>query len=219
MSDNFFLTINIVTDFFLLLTFLFSLYKLPANCKNSGYIYILSYLFFASFFCIFNELHFYKIITYNIIQFAPLALFHQFILVKFILFEINKISRRSYLELIFYLLIVVQIYFYYFDFINNSFYSASFSNISILLYCIVYFYLLFSNEINYDLKLNYSFLTIVGIFLSTSLISPILLFGKYFFQTLSRKEYHLIASIGPIASLILYLFIFKAVLCMEKKNI
>ena len=218
MSDKFFLLANLTTDLVLLFTFFYSVTKLSKYKRQKNYLLIVIYLLIASIFCIVNELRYYKLVRININYYIPFALIHQFVLIKYIMIEIDKLLKSKFLEALFYSFIFIQFGFYYIDYNNESFYSASFSNFSILLYSVIYFYILFNNEISIEHIPKYSFLIIVGIFISTSLIFPIMIFGKYLFETLNKAQYHLIASIAPIASLIFYLFIFKSILCLEKTN-
>ena len=144
-------------------------------------------------------------LLFGFLHYLLLGLF----IIKNLIVKLQRVSVFYFISLP--LLLIALVY----DCKYNSYYSASIANIFLIILCTSYYQNIFNNSIDIDLKSNPSFLIVNGIFLSTSLTIPIILFGQYLKSVLSLEKYYLIASIGPISSIILYCFIIKATRCLK----
>ena len=220
MIEKTFIILNDFVNLFLCFTYYLAVkLKFQKNVPRN-FKYIEYYLYLTLIFCCINELCFYKIINIKGLYFIiPFALIHQFLLIKYIISESEKLREVRLDKLIFIIMIIVQFLTCIVDFIFKSFYSASVANVSIIFHCVLLFNIIFKNELVNSLKNNFEFYTIIGIFLSTCLMTPIILFGKYFFNSINKDSYYLVASIAPISSLLFYLFILKGITCFGRIRI
>jgi len=145
------------------------------------------------------------------------AFVHQYILISFIL--VNLEIKRMKSKLLMGTISLFFIFFFIADLFYGTLYSASAANFSIILLCFYYYYSLLNNNLSIlVLKENASFIIITGIFISTSLIFPILLLGDVLYNTLSQSNFYLIAIIAPLASVILYSFFLFGLICFIRKK-
>ncbi len=215
MTQKAFVILNDFVNLCLCLTYYFTLKKKNKSMPTIKYIKV--YLLITLIFCCINELCFYKVLNTNrLIFMLAFAFAHQFLLIKFIISELLNHKLIRFNKLFFLLLTIFELFICYYDFIFGSYYSASFANVSILYYTSFYFIVFFNEEFSDKIQTGFAFYIITGIFISSCLITPIILFGKYFYEFLDRDYYYLISIIAPISSLLFYVFILKANSCIGR---
>ena len=110
------------------------------------------------------------------------------------------------------LLIIGSIY----DFFYGKYYSATISNVSLLIICISYYLKLLDNPPENSLKEIPDFFIVTGVFLGSALLTPILIFGNYLKSELDDSNYFLIAIIAPLSSILMYLFFIRSFYARRK---
>jgi len=219
MAQNlFFIVFEIANVLLLLITILFFIYYSKFKIDDDYKILVI-YLFGASFVNITSEIlritHFQ---SNQVVRIFTLLFnsFHLMCLGRFIFFELKKIKQFKYYSFIKVLVILIYLIIFCMDINYKTYYSASVTNILLILLSVIYYYNLLDYLPTLNLKVNPSFLFITGIFFGSSLLTPILLFGKYLRSILNIENYFLISIIAPFASIIMYLFFLKSILCLRQ---
>jgi hypothetical protein len=184
--------------------------------KKEFYL-ILVYLIISSVVISFFDLEQKKIMRYNFNFFNVqlfYSLFHFSILTYFIQSQLN-IKKSVYLVLFFFFISVIFL-FIYFDIKNGSYYTVTLSNFLLLIFCLLYYFYLFKYLPVVNLDSDPAFYAINGIFFSSAMLIPILLFGNYLRTILNVEQYNYVGTIAPLASIVLYLFFIKSLLCIIK---
>lgn len=215
MEKNIFYFLYHFADLILLITFLFWIWKYAFKTKSVRFIfyYLASALIILSIkelmnFGVFKQFNWLMLIF---------GFLHLFFLGLFLLRNPVRVSK--WVVFLFSALVFLNLLVILFDVLNNTWYSASFTNVSLIVLCIVSYNKLFRNSNNIETFSKSSIMILNGIFLSTAFCTPLILFSKYFDSILNEQQYYLVACIGPISSVILYLFIFNSARCLEKAPI
>ena len=138
------------------------------------------------------------------------GLMHYVLLSATIIYD-GKICVKKYLLSTIIASVIFICFFIYRDILNGTYYSVSASNFSLILVCIVYIYeLLISNDYN-GFNSNPLFYILIGVFVGTTLIFPILLFGKQIKNFISDVAYYWVACIAPFSSIIMYSLFIKGI--------
>jgi hypothetical protein len=147
--------------------------------------------------------------------FLVFPIIHFLFLSNFIIGEIESINEKNkkFFFIIFILLfLVVMIY----DFIMLRHYSSTLSNVGLIILCIYYFKKLASSSSIVNFKSDSAFLLITGVFYSSGILLPILLFSSYLRMNFPEDTFYLIGTLSPIASAILYILSLKSFLCLYR---
>lgn len=107
----------------------------------------------------------------------------------------------------------------YFDTLYHKYFTPSVVNLGLTIISGYYFINLFKEKSVINLYKDPGFYISTGIFLSSIIMIPILLFFDYFRSHFSSNIFYLISSIAPISSLLLYGFLIKAVLCIRTQQL
>lgn len=220
MEKDFFVVINNCANLLLLVVFIYITFLSIKN-KNILLLKLMSvYTGIAIVINLLNELNYYKIIEVKIIYgWIFFSFIHLGILLWVIEQEISKVLKLLKIKFFFWVSILVQFLFCLFDLVKKTYYSATFSNLIIIGFSILFYFILFKGSVLINLKNHVGFILINGIFLSTCLILPIILFGKHIKVSMNSSDYFLVASIGPFASILLYSFFLKTAACIRKSII
>lgn len=206
----FFELANLLLVISLLLTFIkFFKNKLPNN-----FAFLLLYLVISSVeYLIFELNRFSILIFFDNQKLVDLffALIHFLLLAFFILTEI-KMKRKIILYFLYYSIGSIILVLIYFDFIKSSYYSVTVSNLGLIIFSTLYFNSLMRTEHNNYIGQSSSFYIISGLFLGTSMLLPIILFGLYLKSILNPDAFLLISILAPISSILMYSFFIKALL-------
>jgi hypothetical protein len=136
--------------------------------------------------------------------------FHFFFLSRFIYKACNRKKIVLILRLIFF---VVVACFITYDIINNSYYSIAFSNVSLFILSIFYFYYLFINSPIIHVLKEASFWVCCGVFLGSGILIPSPTLMKYITTNFNELKYFNVV-IGYFGFAIMYIFFIKAILCL-----
>jgi len=145
--------------------------------------------------------------------------YHLVFWIYFILSALKKMEIYKFKRLVIFFSLAISSIFIAFDLINNSYYLGSLSNILVFLFCILYYCFIFyktpDGEDGFQSNNN---LIINGVFISSIIIFPLLLFGKHLKVILSENDFYYIALFAPISSIVLYCY-FTAAIFRHSKNI
>jgi len=210
MEKNIFYILYELANVLLLITFIFSI----SRFKIRSFRIINFYLTVTLILLAIKEFMNFGLIKYNgllmlVFGFSHLCCFAFFIMQQPIRFS----NRMKYLFLVF---IFLNFLVLFFDHSNNSWHSASSTNILLIAICATSYSNLFRRSIDIENVSKSSLLILNGVFLSTALCTPIILFSQYLESILTIEQFYLVACIGPISSIILYYFIFKALKCLKR---
>jgi hypothetical protein len=186
------------------------MYKVKYLPEYMKYFYL--YPLVGSLIMLMIVINTYKPIPHNIAHDinALSVLFHFIFLSRFIYLACAKKKLIIILCLFFF---VIIIFFVIYDLINNSYYSISFSNASLFVLCIFYFYYLFiSSPVIYLLK-EPTFWVCCGIFLGSGILIPAPALMKYITIHFDELKYFNVV-FGYLGFAIMYLFFIKAILCL-----
>ena len=217
MSEIIFDIIYQLANVALLICLIFSFYISKRKYKSRSYRIIHWYLVIALFNNVIIDVVRFFIPMYLNYSFFFLLLFSTFhfsILTFYIIILLNK---KSLLISIFYFLIISVLFYYnYYDIQNSTYYSATISNIGLIFFSLIYYFDLIKYSSKLDLKVQPSFFVISGIFFSSALMLPILLFGGYLHLILNSNLFYLLAILAPISSISMYIFFIKSFLCIRR---
>lgn len=145
--------------------------------------------------------------------------YHLVFWIYFILLGLKKKVIYKFERLILIIVVTISSIFIFFDLLKNTYYIGSLSNILVFLSCIFYYcYFLFKTPDDEDgFKSNYN-LIINGVFISSIIIFPLLLFGKHLKEILSENDFYYIALFAPISSIVMYCY-FTVAIFRHSKNI
>jgi hypothetical protein len=216
MWKEIFFSFNYFADFFLLFIILFSIIKVKKNqCKEVNTIIIYCFLTFLT--NLVAVLNFNKLIQVSIMYYwISFSFIHTFFILQLIKIQILSLKKYNNYKIVFYALIFLQLLFCIIDLLYSTYYSATCSNIVILLSSLFYFSLLLKSSFLFKFINHPGFILMKGILFSTSLITPIILFGNHAKSIFHGETYYVISLIGPISSTVLYFYFFKTVICFYK---
>ena len=186
--------------------------KLPLN-----FVFLLCYLTISTIEYLLFELNRFSILTFFENQkFIDLffGLIHYLFLAFFIKREIIG-NNKNLNNLIFYVIGIIILIVIYFDKIKSTYYSVTVSNLGLILYCSIYFNSVMKSGYEHLSNKTPAFFIISGVFLGTSMLLPIILFGLYLKTILSPNAFFLISTLAPISSIIMYSFFIKAILSIK----
>jgi len=186
--------------------------KLPTN-----FVFLLCYLILSMTEYLLFELNRFSFITFFENQkFIDLffALIHFSFLAFFIKNEII-INKKKLNNLFFYVIGIIILLLIFFDKINSTYYSVTVSNLGLILFCSIYFNSIMKAGYEYHSNQTPAFFIVSGVFLGTSMLLPIILFGLYLKTILSPNAFFLISTLAPISSIIMYSFFIKAILSIK----
>jgi hypothetical protein len=135
----------------------------------------------------------------------------------FSLFLIKQLKRKAIYVFYLYVLILTFLTVVIFiDYKNSNYYSASISNIGLIIFCVIYYLDLLNGNLHVDLKSDPMFLITTGLFLGSGTLTPILLFGNHLRQILDNDTYYWVAILSPISSIVMYCIFLRSFLCIIK---
>jgi hypothetical protein len=212
MEKNIFFLLYHFADLLLLLTFLFWIWTCAFKTKPFRFIFY--YLTSALIILSVKELMNFGVFK----QFNWLMLIFSFLHLLFLgLFLLrNPVSLSNWVVYFFSTLVFLNLLVIFFDVFNNTWYSASFANVSLIIFCALSYNKLFRGSNTIENASKSSIMILNGIFLSTTFCTPVILFSKYLGSILNEQQYYLVACMGPISSVILYLFIFNSARCLKR---
>ena len=217
MWKSTFFFFNYLADFFLLAILIYSTININKISNRQAWVVII-YCFFTFFINSLAIVNLNRLIEVSIMNYWILfSIIHTFLIMYLIKLEFLKLRKISNLNRLFSITIALQSIFCLYDLYANTYYSATYSNLIILITLISYYIIYFKSSLVINNYKNKSGLLLLkGIFLSTSFITPIILFGKYAKSIFFGETYYAISLTGPISSIILYYYFFKTLLCFYK---
>jgi hypothetical protein len=222
MAEKIFLLVNSVANIFLLIAFVFSLFITKKTIGHSVFFLIPIYLFFAFVINIIEVLDSIGISKFSIFnEFCNLifVVIHFLFLTTYIIKSID-INKQTGLLKVFQAIFIFTISFMaYFDFFNHTYYSATATNIGVMILCIFYYYNMLKNITFFKIGCNSTFLIITGIMFSSCFLIPIILFGNYIRSVYSLDTFYYLAILAPLGSMVMYIFFIKAFLCIKSQEI
>lgn len=133
------------------------------------------------------------------------------------LFLIKQLKRNpKYLNFIYVSIFIFLIVFNFIDYKNSTYYSASISNIGLIIFCVIYYLDLLHGDFDINLRRDPMFLIASGLFLGSGSLTPILLFGNHLWFLLDSETYYWLAILSPTSSIIMYFVFFRSFLCIIK---
>ena len=132
----------------------------------------------------------------------------------FLIKQLNK--RSSYVNFTYIFILSLLIIFNFLDYKNSHYYSATISNIGLIIFCLFYYIDILKGNLDIDLKSNPMFLIASGLFLGSGLSTPILLFGNHLSVILDHDTFYWVAIFSPVSSIVMYSIFLKSFLCIHK---
>jgi hypothetical protein len=128
------------------------------------------------------------------------------------------IKKNPIIFLIFLFFSLIVLISIYFDTLYHKYFTPSVGNLGLTIISAYYFVNLFKEKSVINLYKDPGFYIATGLFFSSIVMIPILLFFDYFRSHFGTNIFYLISSIAPISSLLLYGFLIKAVLCIRTQQ-
>ncbi len=142
--------------------------------------------------------------------------FHFAFLSTFIYRETGKKLFIKYASIVIFLFLVITIWQYP---KKNTINPFAFTNGSLFILCIYYFYYLFKTSITLNLTKNPIFITCCGLLIGTGIIIPFGLMHKYMLAIdISIDTVYLYGSLTALGYSIMNLFFLKALLCITQNK-
>ncbi len=177
------------------------------------------YFLISSLFTIFFELHRFGVLIsfpyYESLLFY--AVFHFSFLSVFIIRVTGGLNANKKIGIVFLLFQLMMCIAIYFDLANHKYYTGTVANVGLIFFGIYYYFSLFKDQSELNLFINPYFFAVSGILISSVLITPVLLFFDLIRKEFSQNISYAVSSIAPFSSLILYMLIIKAFLCIKRQ--
>ena len=215
MSEIVFNIVYTLTDCFLFFLLVLSFYVLKRDNKIKSYS--IFHLYLLACFIDNLALEILKVFDllerFNWLWFELIfSIIHFSLLALFILKQIKNLTSNFYW--IYFLILLILVGVNFFDLMNGSYYSASISNVGLIIFCLIYFLDLLKDNSGIVLKNDPLFLIITGIFLGSGTLTPILLFGNHLKEIIDPDTFFWVALLSPISSIIMYSLFLKSFLCI-----
>ena len=217
MSEIVFNIVYELADFLLLILLISSFFVINRNHSIKYFLIFQTYIILCSADNLALELlryyNYLEKVNWIIFQLL-LSTIHFGLLSFFLLKQLNK--RSSYVNFLFIFILSLLIIFNFLDYKNSNYYSATISNIGLIIFCLFYYVDILKGNLDIDLKSNPMFLIASGLFLGSGLSTPILLFGNHLRVILDHNTYYWVAILSPVSSIIMYSIFLKSFLCIHK---
>ncbi len=211
---------NIVFNFqsiCILLTFILSLRiiknrNIPEYMKGFYWYSIVGVIVLIPVFIDINITKRFFLLKTIVINFSILFhyLFLSLFIKKLIVFELNK----NFVNLIFWILLVLLFYSLSKDISSRvNIVAYIIANFGLIIFCLFYYYQLFNSLPSIDLIKEPSFWIITGVFFTMSVHIPILASMSFLKNKISQNSYFLLAGVTTFCYSLMYLFFCKAILC------
>ena len=215
MSEIVFNIVYTLTDCFLFFLLVLSFYVLKRDNKIKSYS--IFHLYLLACFIDNLALEILKVFDllerFNWLWFELIfSIIHFSLLALFILKQIKNLTSNFYW--IYFLILLILVGVNFFDLMNGSYYSASISNVGLIIFCLIYFLDLLKDNSGIVLKNDPLFLIITGIFLGSGTLTPILLFGNHLKEIIDPDTFFWVALLSPVSSIIMYSLFLKSFLCI-----
>jgi len=179
---------------------------------------LLVYLTVTFFQVVLKTIHTLKLISVqeNLIESIEglYVIFHFYILSKLITVNLNKklfflIINSSILFLLFFTFLFVE---------KSALLNATICNCLLVLLSLFYYHE-FQNKKEFEETVTNDFYIVTGIFLSSSMLIPILFSAKFLKIYLNEHSFYIVGCIAPISSIVYYSFIIYTIKCNKENTL
>jgi hypothetical protein len=142
------------------------------------------------------------------------VIFHFYILSNLIKVNLNKIKNILILNA----LVLFLLFITFLSVEKSSLVNATICNCILVLLSLFYYYE-FQNKKEFEETVTNDFYIVTGIFLSSSMLIPILFSAKFLKIYLNEHSFYIIGCIAPISSIVYYSFIIYSIKCNKENTL